>query len=133
MSDKSIVVIDDELDMARLLKVELEDQDYHVVLATDGQKGLDLVKQTHPDLVLLDVMMPRIDGFQVLEELKKCESTKNIPVIMLTAKGLEQDIQMGLDLGADDYLVKPFHPALLLKHIQRVLRSGREDDKHGHA
>jgi DNA-binding response OmpR family regulator len=123
MSHKNIVVIDDELDMAQLLKVELELEHYHVELANDGRQGLDLVKKVKPDLVLLDIMMPEVDGYEVLQQLKTESTTKNIPVVILTAKGLEQDIKKGLDLGAEDYVVKPFYPALLLKRIKSILNA----------
>lgn len=121
MSNKNIMIVDDELEMAQLLKIELELEHYHVLCAQDGQEALALVKKVKPDLVLLDVMMPEMDGYKVLEDFKKSPATKNIPVIILTAKGLEQDIQKGLDLGADDYIMKPFYPALLIKRIQLIL------------
>lgn len=122
MPDKNIVIVDDEFDMAQLLKMDLELEHYQVACALNGREGLKLIKNTRPDLVLLDISMPEMDGYQVLEELKQNESTKGIPVIMLTAKSLEQDIQKGLKLGADDYIVKPFFPGLLFKRIKLILR-----------
>jgi DNA-binding response OmpR family regulator len=122
MSYKRIVLIDDELDMAKLLKMELELEDYRVDFASDGRQGLALINQVAPDLVLLDIMMPEMDGYEVLRQLKKEGRTQKIPVVFLTAKGLEQDIQKGLDLGAEDYIIKPVYPALLLRRIKSILR-----------
>lgn len=122
MPDKNIVIVDDEFDMAQLLKMDLEMEHYQVAFALNGRKALELINKVHPDLVLLDIAMPEMDGYQVLEKLKANESTKTIPVIMLTARGLEQDIQRGLKLGADDYIVKPFFPELLFKRIKLILK-----------
>lgn len=122
MPDRNIVIVDDEFEMAQLLKMDLELEHYHVAFALNGREALELIKKVHPDLVLLDISMPEMDGYEVLEQLKANESTKGIPVIILTAKGLEQDIQKGLKLGADDYIVKPFFPALLFKRIKSVLK-----------
>ncbi len=122
MPDKNIVIVDDESDMAKLLKMDLELEHYHVAFALNGREALELIKKVKPDLVLLDISMPEMDGYEVLEKLKASESTKGIPVIMLTAKGLEQDIQKGLKLGADDYIVKPFFPGLLFKRIKSILK-----------
>lgn len=122
MPDKNIVIVDDEFDMAQLLKMDLEMEHYHVAFALNGHEALELIKKVHPDLILLDISMPEMDGYQVLEKLRAHESTKTIPVIMLTARGLEQDIQKGLKLGADDYIVKPFFPELLFKRIKLILK-----------
>ena len=121
MAEQNIVVIDDEESMGRLLKIELASEGYNVTLAYDGKVGLQLVKDVKPDLVVLDVMMPEVSGFDVLRKIKQNPETKQIPVIILTAKGLEQDIQKGLDLGANDYITKPFHSALLIKRIKNCL------------
>lgn len=122
MPDKNIVIVDDEFDMAQLLKMDLEMEHYQVAFALNGRKALELINKVHPDLVLLDIAMPEMDGYQVLEKLKANESTKTIPVIMLTARGLEPDIQKGLKLGADDYIVKPFFSELLFKRIKLILK-----------
>ncbi len=121
MSVKKIVVVDDEREMTQLLKIELESEGYNVSACHDGAAGLDLIRQNKPDLVMLDVMMPKMDGYEVLKILKKDPLTNNIPIIMLTAKGLEDEIQKGLDLDADDYISKPFHSGLLLKRIKSIL------------
>ena len=121
MKKNKIVVIDDERDMVQLLRIELETEGYVVSAAFDGKSGLELIQKVKPDLVLLDVMMPEMNGYEVLELLKQDPLTKAIPVVMLTAKGLENEIQKGLDLGADEYVSKPFHPGLLIKRIQTLL------------
>ncbi len=121
MSHKNIVVVDDERGMTQLLKLELESEGFKVFSALDGKSGLELIQKIHPDLAILDVMMPDLNGYEVLKRLKNEESTKNMPVIMLTAKGLEEDVQKGLDLGADDYIAKPFHGGLLIKRIRMLL------------
>ncbi len=121
MKKKRIVIIDDEKDMVRLLQIELESEGYEVNPAFDAKSGLESIRQTRPDLVLLDVMLPDISGYEVLRSLKQDPLTKAIPVMMLTAKGLEREIQKGLDLGADEYISKPFNAALLIKRIATVL------------
>jgi DNA-binding response OmpR family regulator len=119
---KKIIVIDDEVEITRLLKIKLEREGYDVTLAHNGDAGLRLVKEMVPDLVLLDGIMPRKDGYEVLAELKNDPVTAGVPVIMLTARVFDGDIQMGLDLKADDYIVKPFHTELILKRIETVLK-----------
>ncbi len=121
MPKNKIVVIDDEKDMVRLLQIELETEGYDVGLAFDAASGLGMMRDFFPDLVLLDVMLPDMSGYDVLERLKRDPATRAIPVIMLTAKGLEQEIQKGLDLGADEYIAKPFHSGLLIKRSRTLL------------
>jgi len=118
MPDNKVLIIDDESDMTMLLKIELETEGYDVSVANDGREGLEKVVAEKPDLVLLDVMMPEMDGYEVLEKIKGNPDIKDVYVIMLTAKGLEEEIQKGLDLGADDYVSKPFHSTLLVKKIK---------------
>lgn len=120
MAEK-ILVIDDEVDMTQLLKVKLEREGYAVSLAPDGERGLRLAEDIRPHLILLDVVMPYQDGYGVLAALKNNPATKDIPVIMLTGKVYDDDIQRGLDLKADDYIAKPFHSDLILKRIETVL------------
>ncbi len=115
----SILVVDDDPRMQRLLKVNLERAGYHVVVAVDGDKALEHVDLDPPDLMLLDVMMPTMDGFTCLARLREWS---NLPVILLTAKGEEPDKVRGLDLGGDDYLTKPFGPSELLARVRAVLR-----------
>ncbi len=122
MTKNKILVIEDEQEMAALLKIELETEGYEVVLAFDGRSGLGSARDMRPDLIVLDVMLPVLDGYQVLEVLKKDRDLKHVPVIMLTAKGLEEEIQKGLNLGVNDYVSKPFHAGLLIKRIHNFLR-----------
>lgn len=121
MADKKIVVIDDEKDIIQLLSLELKAAGYEVVTACDGEAGLALIRAQRPDLVLLDLMMPKKDGFEVLEALRRDAVTRNIPVFLLTAKSSDHDIERGLQLGIEDYIVKPFHGELLVKRIGRLL------------
>lgn len=116
---RSILVIDDDHRMRRLLRLNLEQAGYRVTTAEDGTAGLDLAELDPPDLIMLDIMMPGIDGFACLERLREFS---DVPVILLTAKGEERDKVHGLDLGADDYLTKPFGPAEMLARVRAVLR-----------
>lgn len=116
-----IVLAEDEPQIARLTTFKLEKEGYEVIWEKDGGAALESVKVNHPDVVILDVMMPVMDGYQVLKKIKEDENLKNIPVIMLTAKGQERDILKGLDLGSEDYLVKPFHPAELAARIKKIV------------
>ena len=115
----SILVVDDEPRYLRLVEVNLTPEGFNVLQASDGHQALDLVVQNKPDLVLLDVMMPEPNGFEVLERLREFS---NIPVIIVTARGSEGDRVKGLDLGADDYIVKPFSAVELLARVRAVLR-----------
>lgn len=114
-----ILVIDDDHRMRRLLRLNLEQSGYGVVTAEDAPAALDLAELDPPDLILLDIMMPGMDGFTCLERLREFS---DVPVILLTAKGEERDKVRGLDLGADDYLTKPFGPAEMLARVRAVLR-----------
>jgi DNA-binding response OmpR family regulator len=124
MSDKtsSVLIIDDDELLIMLLEHKLEQRGLNVQSASDGRDGLLAAIESKPDLVVLDVMMPTMDGFEVLRRLKEHTDTREIPVIMLSAKRLEDDVVNGLNLGAADYLVKPFMPEELLLKIQRLLR-----------
>jgi DNA-binding response OmpR family regulator len=122
MKNKKILIIDDELEMAQLLKIELETEGYSVMMAHDGVSGLELIKNEKPHLVLLDIMMPGLDGYEVLRQLRADALIKDVTVLLLTAKGLDEEIKKGLDLGADDYILKPFHAGLLIKKIERILK-----------
>jgi DNA-binding response OmpR family regulator len=121
MAGEKIFIVNDEKDMVDLLRLELETEGYAVAVAYDGESALELIKKEIPELVLLDVMMPGIDGYEVLRRLKADPATEEIRVVMFTAKGWDEGLQKGLDLGADDYIQKPFHPELLLKHIRAIL------------
>ena len=117
--NKTILVVDDEERMARFIRLNLEHDGFQVVEAYRGIKALQEYRDSLPDLVLLDVMLPDINGFEVLEMLREIS---NVPVIMLTAKGEEDDRVKGLELGADDYITKPFSPRELVSRVRAVLR-----------
>jgi two-component system alkaline phosphatase synthesis response regulator PhoP len=118
---KSILVVDDERDIIDMLKYNLEKEGYKVLTARDGRKGVELAKQL-PDLILLDVMMPEMDGWEVVKQLKRDVNTASIPIVFLTAKGTEFDEVLGLELGADDYIVKPVAVRALLARVKTALR-----------
>ncbi len=117
--DRLILVVDDEERMVRFIRLNLEHDGFRVIEAFNGTQALDKVRSNLPDLVILDIMMPDIDGFEVLRILREVSS---VPVIMLTAKGEEDDRVRGLELGADDYITKPFSPRELVSRVRAVLR-----------
>jgi len=119
LRNKTILVVDDEERMARFIRLNLEHDGFQVVEAFRGMQALQQYRDSLPDLVLLDVMLPDIDGFEVLSMLREIS---NVPVIMLTAKGEEDDRVRGLELGADDYVTKPFSPRELVSRVRAVLR-----------
>jgi DNA-binding response OmpR family regulator len=121
-----IVLIEDEKNIAELIRYNLEREGYRLSLAVDGEEGLQLIERGRPDLVLLDLLLPRLDGLEVCRRLKRHEATRALPIIMLTAKASESDKVTGLELGADDYVTKPFSPRELIARIRVVLR--RRDD-----
>ncbi|MDB5173840.1 MAG: response regulator with CheY-like receiver domain and winged-helix DNA-binding domain [Phycisphaerales bacterium] len=122
MSKGTILVIDDEKDLIDLVRYNLEKEGYDVIAASDGQAGLDVATRHRPDLVVLDLMMPGIDGLQVCQRLRADQKVGRIPVIMLTAKATEADRIVGLELGADDYITKPFSPREVVARVKAVLR-----------
>lgn len=125
---KKILVCDDERHIVRLIQVNLERQGYEVVTAFDGKDGLEKVRSEKPDLLVLDVMMPYMDGFEVLKTLRREPGTENLPVIMLTAKAQDKDVFEGYHYGADMYLTKPFNPKELVTFVERIMRNAPEDD-----
>jgi two-component system, OmpR family, alkaline phosphatase synthesis response regulator PhoP len=122
-----ILVCDDERHIVRLIQVNLERQGYQVVTAFDGKEGLEKVRAEKPNLLVLDVMMPYMDGFEVLKNLRREPETEDLPVIMLTAKAQDKDVFEGYHYGADMYLTKPFNPMELVTFVKRIL--GGKDDK----
>lgn len=124
MKKSKIVVIEDEVDILEVINYNLSKEGFDVCSALDGEEGLALVKKEVPDLVLLDLMLPGLDGIEICRKLKTDYSTRSIPIIMVTAKGEESDIVLGLGMGADDYMVKPFRPRELIARIRSVLRRG---------
>ena len=124
MKKSKIVVIQDEVDILEVITYNLSKEGFDVCSALDGEDGLALIKKEVPDLVLLDLMLPGLDGIEICRKLKTDYSTRSIPIIMVTAKGEESDIVLGLGMGADDYMVKPFRPRELMARIRSVLRRG---------
>jgi diguanylate cyclase (GGDEF)-like protein len=123
---ETILVVDDDPDIARFVEVNLRSAGYDVAVAADGEEALEKAGAVRPDLVLLDVMMPRIDGFEVAQRLRKNPQTANTSIIMLTAKALSADKVTGLQSGADDYIIKPFDPIELLARVKGTLRRAKE-------
>jgi len=119
---KIILVVDDEKDIVQLIRYNLEREGFKVESASDGNEALKRANEIKPDLILLDIMLPGKDGYEVMKSLNQNEKTANIPVIFLTAKSAEFDEVLGLELGADDYIVKPISPRKLVSRIRAVLR-----------
>jgi two-component system, OmpR family, alkaline phosphatase synthesis response regulator PhoP len=126
MAGETILVIEDEEDILELLRYNLAREGFKVVTAEEGQKGLSLALAKLPDLLLLDLMLPGLDGLEICRTLKKTPRTAGIPIVMVTAKGEESDIVAGLELGAEDYVTKPFSMKVLLARVRGVLRRHRE-------
>jgi len=128
MAKLKILAVDDERHIVRLVQVNLERAGYEVVTAFDGREALEKVESERPDLVVLDVMMPYMDGFEVLQTLRKNQSTRDLPVIMLTAKAQDADVFRGWQSGVDCYLTKPFNPMELIAFVKRIFSSMNEGD-----
>ncbi|MCX5757561.1 MAG: response regulator transcription factor [Candidatus Hydrogenedentes bacterium] len=127
MAKRLILVVDDEEDILELVKFNLEKVQYACSCAATGTEAVRLARQLSPDLVLLDLMLPGLDGFEVCSILKNDAKTRHIPIIMLTAKGKDSDIVRGLELGADDYVTKPFSPKVLVARVNAALRRNPKD------
>lgn len=128
---RKILTCDDEKHIVRLIQVNLERQGYEVITAFNGVECLEKVKEDRPDLIVLDVMMPEMTGFEVLETLKKDPETENIPVIMLTARAQDSDVLRGWQSGVECYLTKPFNPMELIAFVKRIfsMEEGIADEK----
>ncbi|HER44010.1 MAG TPA: response regulator transcription factor [Candidatus Eisenbacteria bacterium] len=122
MAHEKILVVDDEEDIRELVRYNLERNGYEVSCVSSGEEALDVIRSYRPELVVLDLMLPGIDGFEVCRTIKSDPKTEHLPIIMLTAKGEESDVVTGLELGAEDYIVKPFSPQVLLARVRAVLR-----------
>lgn len=123
-----VLVCDDERHIVRLIQVNLEKAGYTVVTAYDGKDGLEKIRAEKPDMVVLDVMMPYMDGFEVLKNLRREPDTADLPVIMLTAKAQDKDVFEGYHYGADMYLTKPFNPIELVTFVKRLSQGGQNND-----
>lgn len=122
MEKSSILVVEDDEDILQLVAHNLKAADFDVLTAQEGYEALSVAKKHLPQLVILDIMLPGLDGFEVCRELKRSPATRNIPILMLTAKGEEVDRIVGMELGADDYVVKPFSPRELILRVRAILR-----------
>ena len=121
MAKKRILLIEDEVDMVYVLTLQLEAIHYEVLSATDGQVGLDMARKEKPDLIILDLMLPKMDGYKICRMLKFDERYKKIPIIMFTARVQDQDKKLGQEVGADAYITKPFDSQVLLDKINTLL------------
>ncbi|MDD5772042.1 MAG: response regulator [bacterium] len=119
---KKILVVDDETMIREMVKTRLEANNYEVITAGDGQEALEKVRRENPDLILLDLMLPKVNGYKVCRMLKFDDKYKKIPIIMLTARTAEDDIKAGKEVGADLYLTKPFDSKILLEKIEELLK-----------
>lgn len=126
---KRVLLIEDEEDIAALIKLQAEISGYKLHVEVDGINGYRAIEREKPDLVILDIMLPGENGLDVCRKMKSSPDLKNIPVIILSAKGDELDVVLGLELGADDYVPKPFSPKVLFSRIKAVLRRGKEGEK----
>ncbi|MDB4774317.1 response regulator transcription factor [Akkermansiaceae bacterium] len=122
---ESILIIEDEIDIANLVAFNFERNGYSVDIAHDGREGLEKILKNQPDLVILDLMLPEIDGYKILKKMQRDTRSHSIPVIMLTAKSQIDDRLKGLELGADDYITKPFSPKELILRAQAILKRNR--------
>ncbi len=126
ISKKRLLLVEDEMDLAEMVKMRLEDNSYDVLTAYDGQEALDKARKEKPDLIILDLMLPKIDGYKVCRMLKFDEKYKAIPIIMFTARAQEADKKLAEEVGADAYITKPFEPQALLDKIKELLMRLRE-------
>ena len=121
MANERILIVDDEEDVLELVRYNLDRSGYQIETAASGEEALSKARKNSPDLIILDLMLPGIDGLEVCKKLKSDLKTEHIPIVMLTAKGDEADIVTGLELGAEDYVTKPFSPKILIARVRRIL------------
>ena len=127
MSSRKILVVDDDPTMVKLINVNLKLNNYSVVEATSGEQALDVLAAETVDLIVLDIMMPGVDGWEVLKRIRSSRETEEMPVILVTAKTQDSDVIRGWELGADEYVIKPFNPLLLVEVIRMVLDRSYEE------
>lgn len=126
MAKEKILIVEDDADIIEMISYNLKKENYSVTSVPDGERAAHSAKRDKPDLIILDLMLPGMDGLEVCRNLRKNELTAHIPIIMLTAKSQEADKVAGLELGADDYMTKPFSPQELIARIKAVLRRGKD-------
>jgi DNA-binding response OmpR family regulator len=129
MAKGRILVVDDEVYIVHILDFSLGMEGYEVITALDGEQALEKARAEHPDLIVLDVMMPKLDGYETCRILKGDDATRNIPIILLSAKGRNADQKVGFDVGADDYITKPFSPRKLVERINALLGEGNSQQR----
>lgn len=129
MAQETILIVEDDKDINELIQYHLDKEGYRVMAARDGEAALDLLDRELFHLIVLDIMLPGMDGLELCKKIKHNERTRNTPVVMLTAKGEESDIVVGLQLGADDYITKPFSPKILVARIKAVFRRMADKQK----
>jgi two-component system alkaline phosphatase synthesis response regulator PhoP len=129
MAKGKILVVDDEIYIVHILDFSLGMEGYTVATALDGEQALEKARTEKPDLIVLDIMMPKLDGYETCKRLKADEATKAIPVILLSAKGRNVDQKVGFEVGADDYITKPFSPRKLVERINAILGQGTSQQR----
>lgn len=129
MANEKILVVDDEPNILELIKFNLENNGFKVITACNGERALEMIKAENPDLILLDVMLPGVDGFELCKIIRRKNETSDIPIILITAKSEEIDKILGLEIGADDYITKPFSVRELIARVKAVLRRADKKDK----
>ena len=125
MAKGKILVVDDEVNITRILEFSIGAEGYEVITAANGEEAIDKARREQPDLIILDIMMPKIDGYEACRILKANPLTKGIPVVLLTAKGRDIDKRLGYEVGATDYIIKPFSPNKLVDRIHQLLVGSR--------
>jgi Response regulators consisting of a CheY-like receiver domain and a winged-helix DNA-binding domain len=121
---ETVLIVEDEKDIVKMLEYNLKKESFKTLFARNGEDALDLAKSRHPDLIILDLMLPCMDGLEVCKAIRGDSKTASIPIVMLTAKSQESDKIVGLELGADDYMTKPFSPRELIARVKAILRRG---------
>ncbi|MFK5955352.1 MAG: response regulator transcription factor [Planctomycetota bacterium] len=128
MTQKTLLLVEDDPDLLEILRLTFEMEGFRLVLAVDGQEALDKARRHAPDLIVLDIMLPKLDGIEVCRQLRAESTFRRVPILMLTAKAEESDVVLGLGIGADDYVVKPARPRELAARVRNLLRRVSQDD-----
>lgn len=129
MTKETILIVDDEEDIIELIRYNLKTEGYSILTAQSGEQAIKIANQSRPNLIILDLMLPGMDGFEVTRYLRGNEETRDMPIVILTAKGEESDIITGLELGANDYISKPFSPKVLTARIRSILRRRKKESE----
>lgn len=127
MANESILIVEDEEDIQELIRYNLAKEGYDVRVISSGEKALETIRRNRPEMVLLDLMLPGIDGLEVCRQLKRAPEFEHLPIVIVSAKGEESDVVAGLELGADDYITKPFSPKVLIARVRTIFRRGQAE------